>query len=155
VAEQDQEAGGVSSVPPPSSAVSDSPLKATASPPKPSNSPSKGWFIGGLKGFFGPRQVSTPQSSPTRQRSTKSTKTLPPPSSTTETSPPTTRTSKIASPPNRRGSMQCLANPQQSKNRNGKRGRTIIYGRSPRSGGGTALMVFLLGMWGCVGWVGR
>ena len=44
--------------------------KATGSPPKQSDSPSKGWFIRGLKGFFGPRQPSTPQ---TRQRSTKAT----------------------------------------------------------------------------------
>jgi hypothetical protein len=72
VVEQEQEVQGVSAVPPPSSAVSDSPSKATGSPPKLSSSPSKGWFIGGLT--FGPRQ-STPQSSPTRQRSTKSTKT--------------------------------------------------------------------------------
>jgi hypothetical protein len=73
--EQNQEAGGASAVPPPSDAISDSPSKPTSSPPKLSSSPSKGWFIGGLKGFFGPRQ-STPQSSPTRQRSTKSTKTI-------------------------------------------------------------------------------
>ena len=36
----------------------------------------KRWFIGGLNGFFGARQLPAAQSSPTRQRSTKSTKTI-------------------------------------------------------------------------------
>jgi hypothetical protein len=66
--EQEQQVQGESPVPPPSEG---SPSKAAGSPSKPSSSPSKGWFISSLKGFFGPRQLP----SPTRQRSTKSTKT--------------------------------------------------------------------------------
>ena len=56
---------------PPSSEGS-RPPKATGSS-KLSRS-SKMWFIGSLKGFLGPRQLPTAQSSPTRQHGTKSTK---------------------------------------------------------------------------------
>jgi len=47
--------------------------KFISSPPQHSGSPSKAWFLGSLKGFFDSRRPSTPQSSPTRQRSTKTT----------------------------------------------------------------------------------
>jgi hypothetical protein len=68
--EEEREAvTGASAVP--VSSEGGSPSKVTGSPPKYSGSPSRGWFISGLKGFFGPRQPPTPQNSPTRQRSTK------------------------------------------------------------------------------------
>jgi len=77
---QEQQVQGVSAILPPlerspPSRAMGSPSKATTSPLKPSSSPSKGWFIGSLKGFFAPRQLPTAQFSPTRQSSTKSTKT--------------------------------------------------------------------------------
>jgi hypothetical protein len=60
VVEQEQQVQGVSAVPPsPSegpllSKAMDSPSRAMDSlPSKPGSSPSKGWFIGSLKGFFG------------------------------------------------------------------------------------------------------
>jgi len=49
--------------------------KGTASLPKQNRSLSKRWFLGSLKGFFGPRQPSTSHGSPTRLRSTKATTT--------------------------------------------------------------------------------
>jgi len=67
------ESRAVSAVLPPSEGPP--PSKATVSLSKPSSSPSNGWFISGLKGFFGPRQLPTAYSSPTPQHSTKSTKT--------------------------------------------------------------------------------
>jgi hypothetical protein len=42
--------------------------KATGSPPTPGHSLSKGWFFGSLKGFFDPRQSSTPHGSPDTRR---------------------------------------------------------------------------------------
>jgi hypothetical protein len=63
---------GTSAVPTASEGGSPS-SKATGSPPKPSGSPSKGWFIGGLKGFFGARQPCTSENLPIWQHSTKTT----------------------------------------------------------------------------------
>ena len=74
--EREQQASSApSAVPPPSEAISGTPLKATGSPSKQPPSPSKGWFLSGLKGFFGPRQLSTPQNSPVRRRSKRATTT--------------------------------------------------------------------------------
>jgi hypothetical protein len=64
--QQEQQVQGVSAVLP--SFEGFPPFKATGSP-------SKGWFVASLKWFFGPRQLPAVQSSPTRQRSTKSKKT--------------------------------------------------------------------------------
>jgi hypothetical protein len=55
--EQKQQVRGVSAVLPPSEGPP--PSKATVSPSKPSSSPSNGWFITGLTGFFGLRQLPT------------------------------------------------------------------------------------------------
>jgi len=80
---QEQQVQGASAVPPPPSEGSPpskatgSPSKAIGSPSKPNNAPSNRWFIGGLKWVFSARQLPTAQSSPTRHRSTKSTKAVP------------------------------------------------------------------------------
>jgi len=69
--EQEREAATEASAAPPPSEDGSPPSKLIGSTPKYTGSPSRGWFISGLKGFFGPRPPSTPQNSPTRQRSTK------------------------------------------------------------------------------------
>jgi hypothetical protein len=96
---------GASAVPPSSegdspSNVTGSPAKHTGSPTKHTGSPSRGWFMSGLKGFFGPRQPLHPNPHPRgsvaqRRRPLMPTPPLPP-STTTNLSPlaATTRTSK-------------------------------------------------------------
>jgi len=118
--------------------------KFISSPPQHSGSPSKAWFLGSLKGFFGSRRPSTPQSSPTRQRSTKTTAsatiitavfnnrnlTSGDDSDIEDTSSPS-KSSK--------GSRYCSVNPLRSTKQrnsmgNGKSGQTTISVRSSRRG---------------------
>jgi len=76
VVEQDQQIQDVSAVPPPLERSPPSIVpKLRVLLPKLSVFVTTGWFVGNLKGFFGLRQLPTAQSSPTRQGSTKSTKT--------------------------------------------------------------------------------
>jgi len=105
--------------------------------------PPKEWFIGSLKGFFYPRQLPTAQSSPTRQRSTKSTRT-----NTTVVNDRTLPSDDSDVEDNPRVFTRC-SGPPRSKNRNGKRGRTTIPARSRPRGEGTVLIVFLLALWDC------